>query len=143
MVDVAHRTVVQQTIGKILPSLVWYSKYREHVNGNFTVESAATKRALATQKELVKATSGVGKAGQDPHAGLKDNMSIHDRLLIMSHIYRSRKMWGRESFAFTWGNNAAVRGDSDTKLVLCDLRLSYGYGAEEQGGLSRSLIVVL
>ena len=60
------------------------------------------------QKELVKATGGAGKAGQDPPLGLKDNMSSHDCLPIMSHIYRSRQMWGRESFAFTWGNNAAV-----------------------------------
>ena len=52
-------------------------------------------------------------------------------------------MWG-ESFAFfTWGENAPVRGDSDTKLVFADLRTSCGYGAEEQGSLSCSLIVVL
>jgi hypothetical protein len=143
LVDVAKRTVCGKTVGKILPALVWYSRHREHINESFSVESEMTKRALAMQKELVKTTGGSGKAGQDPHLGLKDNMSTYDRLLIMSHIYGSRKMWGPESFAFTWGNNAAVRGDSDSKFVLADLRVSHGYGAEEQGGLSRSLIVVL
>jgi hypothetical protein len=34
-------------------------------------------------------------------------------------------------------------GDSDSKFVLADLQVSPGYGAEEQGGLSGSLIVVL
>jgi hypothetical protein len=104
------------------------------------VESELTKKALAMQKELVKTTGVSGKAGQDPHLGLKDNMSTHDRLIV----YSSCKMWGPESFALTWwGNSAAVQGDSDSKFALADLGLSYGYGAEEQGGILCSLIVLL
>ena len=141
LVDVKNRTV---GCSKILPALCWYSRYREHVNvPGFTVESDTTKTALKAQKELLKRACGTGKKGQDPHYGLKDLMPDDDRLKIMDYIYRSRPEWGPESFSFTWGNNAAVRGASDRKLLLSDLRLSFGYGAEEHGGLSRSLIVVL
>ena len=143
MVDVANRRVCANTIGKILPALKWYARYREHVHGDFDVASEQTRAALLAQKELGKRTGGSGKEGQDPHYGLKDNMKISDRLKIMDYIYRSRNPWGHEAFSFTWGNNAGVRGASQLKLVLSDLRTSYGYGAEVDGKLSPSLIVVL
>lgn len=143
--DVRHRRNGKSAMQKIIPALQWYSDYREHVGAavKFVAKSPITEAALKAQAALFKSIGGSGNPGQDPHYGLKDNLSIHDRLKIMDYIYNQRARWGPTSFTFTWGNNAAIRGASNRKLVYADLRMSLGYGAEEEGKLSRALLVVL
>jgi hypothetical protein len=143
--DVRHREVGKSALSKIIPALRWYAVHREHIDAvvPFVVESATTKAALKAQAAWYKSRGGTGKPGKDPHYGLKDNLATRDRLKIMDHIYRVRTNWAQESFTFTWGNQAAIRGASNRKFVYADLRMSRGYGAEEEGGLSRALLVVL
>jgi hypothetical protein len=143
--DVRHRDVGVSAMGKILPALRWYSQNREHVGATqqFTVESVITEAALKAQAAHFKSIGGTGNPGQDPHYGLKDNLSQQDRLKIMHHIYGERSNWAQEAFTFTWGNQAAIRGASNRKFVYADLRISVGYGAEEEGELSRALLLVL
>ena len=144
--DVRHRRNGKSAMQKIIPALQWYSDYREHVGAAaiFVAKSPITEAALKAQAALFKSIGGSGNPGQDPHYGLKDNLSIHDRLKIMDYIiYNQGARWGPTSFTFTWGNNAAIRGASNWTLVFADLRMSLGYGAEEEGKLSRALLVVL
>jgi hypothetical protein len=143
--DVRYREFGKSAMQKIMPALRWYSLHREHVGAAvpFVVESPITEAALKAQAAYYKSKGGSGKPGQDPHYGLKDNLVTSDRLKIMDFIYRQRARWGPASFTFTWGNNAAIRGASNRKLVYADLRMSLGYGAEEDGKLSRALLVVL
>ena len=143
--DVRHREVGKSVIGKILPALQWYATHREHVGAaeKFVVKSPTTEAALKAQAAHYKSIGGRGKPGQDPHYGLKDNLATRDRLTIMNYIYKYRTNWAQEGFTFTWGNQAAIRGASNRKFVYADLRMSRGYGAEEEGGLSRALLVVL
>jgi hypothetical protein len=143
--DVRHRDVGLSAMGKILPALRWYSTHREHVGAAepFKVESAITKAAMKAQAAHFKSIGGTGNPGQDPHYGLKDNLSTQDRLMIMGHIYGIRTNWAQEGFTFAWGNQAAIRGASNRKFVYADFRLSRGYGAEEEGALSRALLLVL
>jgi hypothetical protein len=42
-----------------------------------------------------------------------------------------------------WGLNVAVRGHSNRKMTYCNLNMSSGFGAEEDGPLSRALLLVL
>jgi hypothetical protein len=44
---------------------------------------------------------------------------------------------------FTWGLNVAVHGHSNRKMTYCDLNMSSGFGVEEDGPLSRALLLVL
>ena len=143
--DVRYRDVGSSAIGKIIPALRWYSKHREHVGAAelFKVESPITEAAIKAQAAYFKSIGGTGNPGQDPHYGLKDNLATQDRLKIMEYIYGERTNWAQEGFTFTWGNQAAIRGASNRKFVYADLRMSRGYGAEEEGGLSRALLLVL
>jgi hypothetical protein len=143
--NVRHRTTGKSSMQKIIPALQWYSDHREHVGAavRFVVKSPITEAVMKAQAAHFKSIGGSGNPGQDPHYGLKDNLSTQDRLKIMDFIYNQRARWGPQSFTFTWGNNAAIRGASNRKLVYADLRMSIGYGAEEQGKLSRALLVVL
>ena len=61
----------------------------------------------------------------------------------MHHIYRERRDWGPAAFNFSWGMNAAVRGASNRSLKFADLNMSYGFGPEEAGPLSRALLLVM
>jgi hypothetical protein len=143
--DVRCREVGPSAMGKILPALRWYSRHREHVGAaeTFQVESPITEAAMKAQAAHFKSIGGTGNPGQDPHYGLKDNLATCDRLKIMAHIYGMRTNWAQEGFTFTWGNQAAIRGASNQKFVYADLRISRGYGSEEDGVLSRALLLVL
>ena len=143
--DVRHRDVGLSAMGKILPALTWYSKHREHVGSSepFVVKSPITEAAMKAQAAYFKSIGGTGNPGQDPHFGLKDNLSTKDRLKIMGHILGVRSNWAQEGFTFTWGHQAAIRGASNRKFVYADLRMSRGYSAEDDGPLSRALLLVL
>ena len=61
----------------------------------------------------------------------------------MNYIYKNRDDWGSASVNYSWGLNGALRGASNRKLKFKDLNLSYSFGAEDIGPLSRCLLLVL
>lgn len=83
-------------------------------------------------------------SNKDPHADLKDVIPISDRTKLMNYIYRYRNDdWAEACLSFTWGQNAAVRGASVRKLTFSDLRLSRGFGPQQDGDGARALMLVL
>ena len=93
---------------------------------------------------MPNATKGIRwQTGADPHKGLKDVLTLTQRLQILRYIYNVRPDWGEASVFFTWGLNAGVRGHSSRNVNLCDLNISSGYGAEKEGPLSRALLLIL
>lgn len=142
--EVVSRDGKKNTVGRILWALQWFSDYRERPAEGFVVKSATTKTCVSVQQAQYKAgTTGDGKAGTDPHKGLKDVLPESDRRKLLTHIYGVRNDWAPASFGFTWGHNAAVRGHSSRKFVLCDLKTSRGFGPDRDGPTSRTLMLVL
>jgi hypothetical protein len=142
---VALRTCDPNGIGRVSNALDWYASNREHVGVKPEFEcklSSVVETALVTQKATYLA-SREGRGLGDPHNGLKDILPVSSKILMMEHIYRERKDWGSASVNFTWGQNGAVRGASNRKMVFCDLNLSLGFGPELVGRLSRALLLVL
>ena len=135
----------KNTIRRVLNALDWYAVHREHISANpaFVCTSHHVETALAAQVAYNKTVGGTGRAGSDPHLGLKDILPDSDQLRMMAYIYRHRADWGPASISFTWGMNGAVRGASNRVLVYSDLNLSYGFGPERSGPLSRALLLVL
>ena len=130
------------TITRIRQGLEWFADNKEHIGTGFVVNSDVVKLAINSNLERQK-NSGSTKPGEDPHKDLKDVLLIPERLLMMDCIYSTRPDWGPASFRFTWGNNAAVRGGSTRNLVFSDFNLSRGFGAEEDGLLSKTLFLIM
>ena len=142
---VARRGSTPNTVRRIMNALDWYGNYREHVGADpaFKCLSPLVEQALRTQKVYNASIGGTAKPGSDPHMGLKDILPETDKLLMMDYIYRKRNDWGPASVKFNWGQNGAVRGASNRRLTLCDLNLSYGFGPERNGPLSRALLLIM
>ena len=70
-------------------------------------------------------------------------MPLHDRDKVMTYIYNNREDWSTASLSYTYGQNGAVRGASQRKLSLCDLRLSKGFGPAKEGSKSRALMLIM
>jgi hypothetical protein len=147
---VACKKIVPGSAKRYVTALQWYADYdpteghASAVRGSFKVCDATVETALRAQKAHYRESGGSGNLGSDPHKGLKDVLSLPQRRRILQYIYRARTSdWGPASVNFTWGLNVAVRGDSSRKLNFCDLNVSRGYGPEEDGPLSRALLLVL
>jgi hypothetical protein len=144
---IAKKIVTKNTVNRYASTLQWYADNvpTEHARGgkgSFLVRSPAVAEAIAAQCAHRK-EAGAGKPGADPHKGLKAVLTLEERLRLLRYIYESRQDWGTTSVFFTWGLNAGVRGHSNRQFSLCDLNISCGYGAEEVGRLSRSLLLIL
>jgi hypothetical protein len=144
--QVALRTVEPNGIGRVANALDWYAKNRETIGANpdFECDAKGTTivaAALKAQKACYITYGGNGGLS-DPHSGLKDILPVSSKILFMEHIYRERNDWGPASVNFTWGQNGAVRGHSNRKMVFCDLNLSHGFGPESVGPLSRALLLI-
>ena len=145
---VASRKGTRNHIGRVANAINWYARNNPVekaalAGATFTVRNATVERALEAQRAYNNATGGTGNPGSDPQKGLKDNLPMGDRLRIMRYIYDKRADWGSCSVNITWGQNGAIRGASNRKLTYADIKISHGYGAENEGPLSRSLILVL
>jgi hypothetical protein len=142
---ITRRKGCSNSMRRVLNALDWYAHNREHVGvyPKFRCSSSAVEEALRTQKVFNQSSGGTGRAGNDPHHGLKDILPETDKMRMMDYIYRSRHDWGPASVNFTWGINGAVRGASNRKLTLCNLNLSHGFGPERNGPLSRALLLIL
>ena len=138
---VVYRTGTQNTIGRIVSALQKCAQVFEH-HVDFVVKSTDVVQALATQKALQSKRS-TGKGGTDPHKGLKDILLERDKVRLMKHVYSTRKDWGECAINFTWGFQGAIRGASTRKFEFRDLYYSAGFGPEEEGPLSGSLLLVL
>jgi hypothetical protein len=135
----------RNTIRRVINALDWYGVNREHIGAKpkYSCTSTYVEAALKVQQIYHKSVGGTGKPGSDPHLGLKDIFPESDRIRIMEYIYGHRNDWGPASVNFTWGINGAVRGASNRKLTFCDLNLSYGFGPERAGPLSRAILLIL
>ena len=142
---VAKRAGIRNTASRIVNSLKWYAKMREHPNADppFDVMSRHVNAALLAQIAYNKTVGGTGRPGSDPHLGLKDILSDEDRLRMMRYIYGERRDWGPASISFTWGMNGAIRGASNRVFTYADLNLSFGFGPEPFGPLARALLLIL
>ena len=142
---ISCRNGCPNSMGRIVNSLDWYAKHREHVGANpaFKTRSPLVDSALVTQKAFNRTSGGTANPGSDPHKGLKDILPEASRILMMRHIYLLRPDWGAAAVNFTWGNNGAIRGASNRKMGLCDLNLSLGFGPERSGPLARALLLIL
>ena len=142
---VAKKTVVKNTVTRYINALQHYADndIAEHAGKTprFFVRDGEVDQACRAQQAYMKEAGGT--TGGDPHKGLKDVLPLPVRLRILQHIYRERSDWGAAAVNFTWGLNVAVRGHSNRKLTYCDLNMSSGFGAEEEGTLSRALLLVL
>jgi hypothetical protein len=143
---VAKKKVVKNTCTRYINALQWYADHHatEHAGKSprFIVRDGMVGHACDAQQAYLKAEGG--KLGVDPHRGLKDVLSLPVRLRILNYIYSERTAdWGPAAVNFTWGLNVAVRGHSNRKMTYCDLNMSSGFGAEEDGPLSRALLLVL
>ena len=144
---VAKRPGGRNHINRVASAITWHAKHGPesiHLPPDFKVKSSAVMKAMEAQRAYNASVGGTGNPGSDPQKGLKDNLSIPDRIRIMKYVYAHRADdWGPCSVSLNWGNNGAIRGASNRKLTYADLKISFGYGAEEEGRLSRSLILVL
>ena len=108
---VTNRHGNRNTIGRISWAIQWYADYRELPSEGFKVDSPTVKHCVTVQQALFKSGATCsGKAGTDPHRGLKDFLPEPDRRKLIKHIYDVRQQdWGPCSMSFTWGQQAAVR----------------------------------
>jgi hypothetical protein len=132
------------TIRRIVYSLQWGVDSVEHPNGpSFTVKNGETERGIQKQKEDWITRSADVHGGTDPHKGLRDLMSEEDQEKLVDNIFNYRNDWSPLITSWCLGTQAGLRGDSNRKLVWCDLNLSHGFGPEKRGRRSRLLMVVL
>ena len=125
-------------------AITWFAKNGEEIVApDFNVKSHRVNEALEAQIAYHISVGGTGNPGSDPQKGLKDNMPLADKIRIMRYIYGHRKDWGPCAVNMTWGNNGAIRGHSNRQLTYQDIKISHGYGAEDEGNLARSLILIL
>lgn len=99
-------------------------------------------RAMSDQQLDYAEYTSSAYAGSDPHKGLKDLFSEEQSIELV------HSMWNRNDsdhlmFAYTWGRNAGVRGDTTRKVVLCDLNLSNGFGPETRPPRDCTLLLIL
>ena len=127
---------------KKVSALTWFLKKVEHRGAAPIDFSDRINRAMSDQQlDHVEYTS-VAYAGSDPHKGLKDLFSERQTVQLVDG------MWKRNDshnllFAYTWGRNAGVRGDTTRKVVLCDLNLSNGFGPESSPPRDCTLLLIL
>ena len=127
---------------KKVSALIWFLKKVEH-RGAAPIEfSDRINRAMADQQLDHAEYTSVAYAASDPHKGLKDLFSERQTVQLVDG------MWKRNDshnllFAYTWGRNAGVRGDTTRKVVLCDLNLSNGFGPETSPPRDCTLLLIL
>jgi hypothetical protein len=56
------------------------------------VVSPNVEEAMRTQRIHMMSVGGISSNGSDPHKGLKDILSLSEKLLIMRYIYRSTSL---------------------------------------------------
>ena len=134
------RTGNRNSLRRIVWALQWFADHDEHLGESFDVESSAVNESIDSIVAQGKTSSN---PGSDPHYGLKDALSLNDRLNIMRYIYRNRRDWADASVNFVYGHNGAVRGASNRSLLLSDLNMSWSFGPEPEGPLSRALLLVI
>jgi hypothetical protein len=116
-------------VGKIISSLQWCWDFVEELpdDVHLVIQNAVVLRARRDQGISWKIRKHRVNAGSDPHNGLKDLMTVEDRLTIMRYIHKYVKKWGSLSVSNSWGNMAAVRGATNRASLYSDLNLgNYG-----------------
>lgn len=139
---VSQRKGVKNTINRALWAIEWYSDNKEHIVDKFNVRSSTVDIALRVQYKMQQARSSA-KPGTDPHKGLKDRLCQPDRSRIFAYILNHRNDWGPAGVNFSLGFSGAVRGDSNRKFCLIDLRTSTGFGPSENPPLNRATGIIL
>ena len=140
-----ERSGNRDTVQRAANSIQWYADHREHVLQKFVVKDSTWESSLNACLTRQKTSIRVSPKGKvtDPHKGLKDVTPEESRIVVMDFIYRNRRDWGSAAVAYTWGNNAAVRGDSSRKMVYSDLNLSKGFGLAGAAFKFPALLLVL
>jgi hypothetical protein len=107
---VVDRNGNTNTVGRICSSLQWCWDMIEELpdDVHLVIKNAIVDRAKRDQNASWKVRQHVVNAGTCPHKGLKDLMSVEDRLKIMRHIHKFVRKWGSLSVSNAWGNMAAV-----------------------------------
>ena len=136
----ASRCCNKGALRRVVNSLQWFAKNKIFPREKFEVESPIVLEAI---NSLVPTGRSAANPGSDPHVGLKDAISHKDRKTIMSYIYASRHDWAPAAVNFSYGHNGAVRGASNRMLTLSDLNMSYSFGPERDGPLSRAFMLVI
>ena len=121
-------------------ALQWFANNEEFPRGNYKVESPICLEAISS---IVAIGRSAANPGSDPHVGLKDALSLQDREKIMRYIYSSRHDWAAASVNFCYGHNGAVRGASNRTLTFSDLNMSFGFGPERIGNLTKAFMLVI
>jgi hypothetical protein len=132
---VVGRNGTMNTVGRIRSSLQWVFDYVESTPEDvpLVVKNSVVDRAIRDQQIGWKSRQHEVNAGSDPHKGLKDLMSVEDKLKIIRFIHKHRNDWGSLSVSWCWGNQAAARGATNRCLVYADLNCSLGFGVPPDG----------
>jgi hypothetical protein len=127
---IVDRNGNKNTVGRYGSSLQWCWDWVEETpeDVHLVVKNVVVERATRDQQASWKIREHQVNAGSDPHKGLKDLMSVEDRLKIMTYIHKCVKKWGSLGVSNTCGNVAALRGATNRALVYADLNLSLGFG---------------
>jgi hypothetical protein len=107
------------------------------------IKSDYIKQKCEKQHQNYIQTCATKNIAVDPHKGLKDKMSLEEKIIIVNTIYKQRLDSLDIAFSFLLGINAGTRGCSSRQFTLSDLNLSYGFGPESTAPRNRTLLIVL
>jgi hypothetical protein len=123
-------------------ALAWFLKHVESI-GTILTHSPSIQLSIENQQQYHVVNTNEARAGSDPHNGLKDVLSQDQTSTIIRTIYRHRLDSLDLAFSYLWGTNAAVRGSSSRKIVLCDLNITQGFGPDDLPPNNRTLQLIL
>jgi hypothetical protein len=127
---------------KKVSALTWFVQKVENRSAKPIGFTDRINRAMSDQQMDHVAYTSVAYAGSDPHKGLKDLFSEEQSIELVHAIWH-RNDSHHLIFAYTWGRNAGVRGDTTRKVVLSDLNLSNGFGPEVRPPRDCTLLLIL
>jgi hypothetical protein len=123
-------------------ALTWFLRNVEQPGADPIAFSDRITTAMHDQQiDHVEYTS-TAFASSDPHKGLKDLFSERQTVLLVNGMWK-RNDSDHLMFAYSWGRNAGVRGDTTRKVVFCDLNLSNGFGPETSPPRDCTLLMIL
>ena len=131
------------TLRRKVSGLTWLLQHVEDISAGTIEYSDRINRAMTEQQRTHVSYCANTYAGNDPHKGLKDVYSDEETIRFVDSIWRLRIDSPDLMYSYTMGRNAGVRGGSSRKIVLCDLKLSYGFGPEAKAPRNGTLMTVL
>ena len=123
-------------------ALTWWLKLVEQRGADSIAFSDRINRAISDQQILNLEYTSTAFASCDPHKGLKDLFTERQSIMLVDNM-RKRNDGDHLLFAYTWGRNAGVRGDTTRKVVFCDLNLSHGFGPELSPPRDCTLLMII